>query len=373
MSLLTLHDTASYLIEAGLLLPSDVVDHDVRIGDVSRRNRNFTVVASTGVSYFVKQGGDALSGRTVQNEAAFYQYARDNSKIFSITKFLPVFRNHDQRRGVMVTEWLPIAKNYRHPVTERPLGASKHAASMLGTALGTLHCIPYDLEFNSPWFREQELVLSHILSILSIHRPSLSVLREASGGQLQLVRMVQHLPEFGNRLDELRSKWKAESIIHADLKWDNVLLLKVDDSTSGSSLRIVDWELATVGDPSWDIATVLGEYLSLWVMSVPEYGRASIESAAVPLASLQPSIRSFWHAYSRAASCTASITQRLRRSIEFVPARLLQIVFEHSQAATRLTRNEVLLVQLSLNLTQDADSAVRALLGLGDAWEAGEQ
>jgi hypothetical protein len=182
--------------------------------------------------------------------------------------------------------------------------------------------------------------------------------------------MIQHLPEFGRRLDDLCLQWKAEAVIHSDLKWDNLLLVTENGGTIGSSLKIVDWELATVGDPSWDIATVLGEYLTLWVLSMPEYGHASVKSATVSLSSLQPAIRSFLRAYFRASSNSACATLRLRRGIEFVAPRLLQTVFEHSKTSSRLTRNDMFLVQLSFNIIQDTDSVARNLLGLDDSWEA---
>ena len=41
------------------------------------------------------------------------------------------------------------------------------------------------------------------------------------------------------------------ALIHADLKHDNVLIERAAD---GLRVRILDWEMARIGDPAWDLA-----------------------------------------------------------------------------------------------------------------------
>lgn len=49
-------------------------------------------------------------------------------------------------------------------------------------------------------------------------------------------------------LHRARMTWRPMCLVHGDLKHDNVLL--VDDG----SVRIIDWEMARIGDPAWDLA-----------------------------------------------------------------------------------------------------------------------
>jgi hypothetical protein len=48
-----------------------------------------------------------------------------------------------------------------------------------------------------------------------------------------------------------RGAWRAVTLVHADLKHDNLLL------APDGRLAVVDWEMARVGDPAWDLAGLL--------------------------------------------------------------------------------------------------------------------
>lgn len=53
-------------------------------------------------------------------------------------------------------------------------------------------------------------------------------------------------------------EWEANSLIHFDLKFDNIL---TDPYKQGSPIKLIDWEMADMGDPHWDIATLWSEIL----------------------------------------------------------------------------------------------------------------
>jgi aminoglycoside phosphotransferase (APT) family kinase protein len=104
----------------------------------------------------------------------------------------------------------------------------------------------------------------------------------AAGGR------ARELPDYDVVRDWLRSHLPAESepaVVHGDFKLDNVIVApttSVDGGLEVSSARItavVDWEMATVGDPRAD----LGYLLSFW----PERGET------VPLAELVTSHEGF--------------------------------------------------------------------------------
>jgi aminoglycoside phosphotransferase (APT) family kinase protein len=90
----------------------------------------------------------------------------------------------------------------------------------------------------------------------------------AAGGQ------ARELPDYDVLRDWLRENLPAESepaVVHGDYKLDNVIV--APDPAAGARITaVVDWEMATVGDPRAD----LGYLLSFW----PEPGET------VPLAEL---------------------------------------------------------------------------------------
>lgn len=59
-------------------------------------------------------------------------------------------------------------------------------------------------------------------------------------------------------LDEHRPNESAASVIHNDYKFDNLLL---DPSELTRIVAVLDWEMATVGDPLMDLGTTLGYWV----------------------------------------------------------------------------------------------------------------
>jgi aminoglycoside phosphotransferase (APT) family kinase protein len=58
-------------------------------------------------------------------------------------------------------------------------------------------------------------------------------------------------PSLSQGLRSAREGWRNLCLIHADLKHDNILLIEDADSPR---VAIIDWEMARVGDPAWDLA-----------------------------------------------------------------------------------------------------------------------
>lgn len=108
--------------------------------------------------------------------------------------------------------------------------------------------------------------------ILSIHHPHVSIFRNVSSANIQLIKILQQFPEFGKLLDELYQEWITKTLIHGDIKWDNCLVFASSGSRRMTRLKIVDWEFASMGDPCWAVGSVFSSYLSFWLLSIPITG-----------------------------------------------------------------------------------------------------
>ena len=77
---LTAANLPYFLINGGLLSPDAIVESDLAILDVSRRNRNFKVIRKSGSGLFIKQmrEGHPDAMYTLRREAACYERARDD-------------------------------------------------------------------------------------------------------------------------------------------------------------------------------------------------------------------------------------------------------------------------------------------------------
>jgi thiamine kinase-like enzyme len=153
------------------------------------------------------------------------------------------------------------------------------------------------------------------------------------------------------------------------MRWDNCVVFGRLGSRRKTRLKIVDWELASVGDPCWDVGSVFNDYLSCWLLSIPITGEAPpdrfFELARYPLERMQPAIHAFWQAYIRQMKLdSATPAQWLVRTVKYVGARLVQTAFEQMRMSMQLTGNIVCFLQLSLNIMQRPQEAIVHLLGI---------
>jgi hypothetical protein len=365
--MLTQDEIAPYLLERKLVSAESIVEGDLAVVDASRRNRNFKVLSERGPSYLLKQGLGPEGRATVAHEAAVYDLllrAEDDSGGLN-NGYLPRCYAYDTKEHVLVLELLRDAQDLWEYHTRRGRFSVRVAATM-GEALAWLHD-PKRIVTNGLWHTSP--FSGAPPWPLSIHRPDLGIFRDASNANIELVRIVQNSSELCGLLDELRAGWKNEALIHRDVKWDNYIVPARPSSRRKAGLKLVDWELADVGDPWWDVGSVFGSYLSFWLLSIPITGEAPperfMELARYPLEKMHPAIRAFWQSYTRHRNLDAArATQYLLRAVKYGAARLLQTGFEYSHGSLHLQGNILCLVQLSMNIMLRPHEAAVHLLGI---------
>lgn len=353
-------EVVGYLLDRGLLTPRHVVEGTIVVRDASSRNRNFVVEGGDGSSFVLKQGARPYGIAAVAQEAAVYQMLEQRGG--RLASYLPQICGYDATEQVLIMRKVSGARDLRahHLRTGR---FSRALAASIGDALGSLHQettgdVPGAAVGKPPW-------------VLSVHRPNLTIFREASSATLELIRILQSAPEFGDRLDALRSQWEPSCFIHYDVKWDNFLVYPAPNGQPAkrSRLRIIDWESAQPGDPRWDLGSVFSHYLSLWLSSIPITGQDPPERfpdlARLPLGRMQPAMAECWSAYQRRMGLDGSRgTLWLWAAVSYAGARLVQTVFEAAQVATRLDGGMVLHLQLASNILDRPRETAVHLLGL---------
>jgi hypothetical protein len=363
--MLTQRAVVPYLLQHGLISEQAIVEGDLAVVDASRRNLNFQVVSEHGPCYLLKQGVGPDGIETVGHEAAVYQRLQSSAGNLGFDRYLPRFFAYDPKERILIIEFLRDAQNLREYHDRRGRFPPTFAAVM-GNALGTLHRLDWmederegdadSLEISPPW-------------ILNIHRPNLEMLQQLSSATIQAIKIIQRFPEFCELLDGLRREWIHATPIHFDIKWDNCLIVARRSGSQKTDLRIVDWELAGVGDPCWDVGSVFNDYLNYWLGSIPITGETPperfIELARYPLSRMHPAIRSFWESYVRRMELNAATAAEwLLRAVKYAAARLIQTVYESLYQSIRLTGNAVCALQVSLNILRRPQEAIVQLLGI---------
>jgi len=354
-----------YLLERGLVAPETVVDGDYSAREMTRRNRNFRVLRGALPGLFVKQSADwePFSTETLRREATCYLLARDDPDFAALGEMMPRFVDFDAPHFILTVELLPTAETLADHLG-RGDDVPRRVAERLGTLLGRYHrhagSRARDAARDSAFPRG----LPWILNVMH-HNPA--SVGPVSAGNRALVEMLGRYPAFGPALDAVRDGWRRDALVHGDLKWENFLVLPSPAPDAPPELRIVDWELADFGDACWDVGSVFQAYLSSWLLSIPAAvpaGARPAELATLPVERMQPAIHAFWAAYSGMLGLDAAgSAERLRRSILFAAARLIQTAWEYTVSTEHVPANVLYLMQVAMNVLTRPDDAVRHLLG----------
>jgi aminoglycoside phosphotransferase (APT) family kinase protein len=360
--MLSQRQVVPYLLQRNLLSPAHIVAGDVVVTDISRRHHNYKVTVGRSAGYVIKQGigHDRIAALT--REAAIYTLLAGGTT--ELGRYLPHCYTYDAEEHVLVLELVGGAQNLREYHQRGHFAPS--LARKLGTALGTLHHLTQAVPTGSTAERD---VAAQPPWILSVHRATLKFLQECSSANVELVQIMQQFPLLCDMLDALRGEWRTEALIHRDIRWDNCLVFGRTPAARTSRLKIVDWEIASLGDPSWDIGSVFSDFLSFWLFSIPVTGEMSpdrfLELARYPLEKMQPALHAFWLAYVQRMGLDRATADRwLVRSCRYLAARLLQTAFEQMQMSVQLTGNVVCMLQLSFNILQRPHEGAVQLLGI---------
>ena len=142
---------------------------------------------------------------------------------------------------------------------------------------------------------------------------------------------------------------------------------------AATELWIVNWELVAIGDPAWDLAGALQDFLSVWVASMPLSDELTAEQmiaqASVPLGTVRDAVRALWSGYRAGAGLDPVQAEGLlTRAVGFSAARLIQSAFELLVGAERLAGAAVLLLQIAANLLAEPERGRVQLYGIPLAW-----
>jgi hypothetical protein len=369
-------DTAvPYLLDKKLIDRDAILDGALTVRSAARRNRNLRVETTVG-GYLIKQPDDPAEGgyHTLRMEVDFYSFCQQEPAVGAMAAVLPRLVFFDPERSLFALELLPAATDlWRRLWAAGPQGFPLETGRQVGQTLGVVH-----RTFRDPALGRAPALAglsSAVPWVMMVHRPGPELLATISAANYQTLRILQTQGRLGESLDRLRGAWLPETVIHSDVKCDNILVSPpAAPGGGGETIRLVDWELVQWGDPAWDVAGVLQEIVLFWINSMPLGAgevRAMAASARFPWGILQGYLRSFWQGYQQTAGLTADgANATLLRAVAFSGARLVQTAYEVAQEWETMPAQAVLLLQVSAHLLADAESAQLEFYGIPQTFRA---
>jgi thiamine kinase-like enzyme len=200
---------------------------------------------------------------------------------------------------------------------------------------------------------------------LLIH-PGPEVFINLSQANMKLLQIIQKDPKIYDILEELFACWNSKTLIHGDIKFDNIIVTR--EKSSRRSI-LTDWEMANIGDPAWDIGSIFQEFIRSWLYTLPitgtEEAQQLLDMSKKSLQNMQYALRIFWKEYIQVIQKNPKETNDLLiKSTEFCAARLIQSAYEMLHSQTELNNIAVYMVLLSLNMIVNVSDATIHLLGI---------
>lgn len=121
---------------------------------------------------------------------------------------------------------------------------------------------------------------------------------------LKFFRFYQRYPDIGEAIESINQTFDGCCVVHNDPRFANFLLHDADSFTASNlqaTVQAIDWEKWTWGDPAYDLAQLVANYLKLWLKSLPVSANLSLNDtlnrATVPLVAIQPSTEALLRTY----------------------------------------------------------------------------
>lgn len=362
--ILTLQNIAFYLLDKGLLKSETLVEGEWTVRNMSARNLNFaTNVEYPHHRYLIKQvrAMDAEKTETLRIEATVYWLANNDPLFSALKKFLPRYHNFDVMSHTLITELLPNVENlhtYFSKIRRISTTIAHSMADILASYQGSLK----DNMKDSPSF-----------NLFKQHKPwvftwvkQAALYENMQGAEKQMLSLVTHNKEFVKLIQEAEMLWSADSLIHGDIKFNNFLINTDYANGQNLDLRLVDWELADIGDPMWDVAAIFNTFLSQWVLEqTPQYLAPQQAFMPLQLSDIQPLMHLFWETYTQKIQLVGEYKNTaIQKAVKFLAIKLIHTCFEAIQQYETMPPNSARLLQMSLNILRNPEKAIIDLLGI---------
>jgi hypothetical protein len=209
------------------------------------------ITLAGGHRLFVKQDSVARSS-FLEREAAILASLSANGR----SQLAPRLIDFDPEQRLLITESVDGYVPLDHQL-KRSLLADSSSAIAAGLALANLH--EHAPEAPEIAGRNVPFPLGEIGPLT----PKDFAARPAGFAQLAAV-----LHQSRDSIDKLASRWRQSHFIHGDFKADNLLFRMEPRLKAQPPIVVVDWEMAGVGDPMWDIGSFAGSVLLAWMQTL---------------------------------------------------------------------------------------------------------
>jgi Phosphotransferase enzyme family len=332
--MLTRRDALQHLIRLGLVTPDDIVAQRIVATEYIGRNHLVRFERPDAPCYIVKQPTDANKpdAATMWTEAAIF-WLSVNDPAFAVLKpLMPKYYHYDEPNKILTIELIAGAAS----LMEKQMAGAPLPPRLLhdvGCAFATLHG-PASQVLRED--RVRRLFRNGIAWSLTLGVPQSPFVPATQAAQ-SIVASVLQRPDALAALAVARAEWRDAQIVHGDAKAANVLVL------ADGAVRVIDWEIAALGDGLWDIAGMVQSLL----MPNPTVAPDPLDIAQ---GRAQALIEALWAGYVSVLPPPAHLPDPPVTMLRLCGARMIQTCLEWAQVSNQIYAQTPGLLQMGLEL-----------------------
>ena len=362
-----------YLITQGLCTPEDQAKNQIE--QKYAKNFNLLVSLSDDRKLLVKQEPRNREGKAVGEflrEWRIQELLQQFPELSHMRSWLSEGIHFNAEDSLIVFNYLD---NYRDLVDfyGKENIFPTEIATTIGTIIAKIHRLTLDRQDYQDFFQvqpENQSPEPKADLVKNIERigPEIFGLVPADG--LKFFALYQRYDSLGQAIAELGNSLVPCCLVHNDLKLNNILLSNNwEQDASNNMVRFIDWERCSWGDPAFDLGTLIGSYLHLWLGSLITSKAMSIDEslrmATTPLEILQPSLAALAIAY---LTHFPEISQRrpdfLRRSIQFSGWNLINAIQSTLQYQKSFNNTGICMLQVAKSLLCRPEASIPTIFGM---------
>ena len=349
---LTIKNISAFLMEKGLLKAKSIVDGDFIVTQSQNRNAIFRIHLRDGQSLFVKQlvSFDSQNSYLLQKDATCLWLIKNESVFKELSQYVPAYYGYDPEKQVLIVEYIPDAKDIE-TVYQAERFLKPELLDQVAKILSAYH---FKLEYKTLTNRSVQFFMRQLPWTFQMAANPKSYGNQTANmyGPNPIINYLLNNQAFLDVMKKCVEEYEYSTLVHGDIKWVNFIM---KDATDVSTIKIIDWELADIGDPLWDVAGVIQ---SLFASKVIMLSAAAANPYQVmpqlteaQMTQTFQEIKQLWEAYAKYQGFKEEQKLKgLKKVIRFAGMRLVQTAFEHNMNQQQMSPNATVILQLSYSL-----------------------
>ena len=352
-----------------------------KIESKSAKNFNLLVTLPDSSKLLIKQERFDREGKTAgefKREWQIKEFVKKFTEVSNLRVWLPEILDFDAENSILIVKYLDEYQNLAEFYSQTNIFASEIASS-IGSIIAKIHRQTINHQDYRDFFSHKTNDLSKKSTqrlTLGLSKIKPEIFGQVPADGLKFFALYQRYDSLGKALAELNESFKPCCLTHNDLKLNNLLIpssptstTTIDYSDPQIELKLIDWERCGWGDPAFDLGTLIGSYLIIWLQSLVVSRSIAIDEslrlATIPLEVLQPSLAALSKTY---VACFPEIVRHYpdfwQRVMQFAGLALIQSIQSTLQYQKSFNNTGICMLQVAKSLLCRPETCIASVLGI---------